>query len=358
MQLLKKVFFVFFLFQIGSTYALETNSSRIACLEKELDNLREELHELMLSQARPSANPDIMSNEWFVFLEPLYWYQRTNGTAFAYSNHALVTTVPLKGRTKDIDFGWSWGLRFGGGKNINFDKWDLSAALIYYNNHVSGTARAGQAGTLIPLRGAVITQTGVTHAKSNYALDFYNLDAELGRHYYVSAKLSLRPFIGLKSAWVDQTQIVRYTGGSLSQNTANVKDYCDYWGMGTKGGINSKWYLGYGWHVDGLVAGALLYGYFDIEHRERVTPSPFDRIKLEDNKHRFVPMVQWRLGLSWGTYFNRKQNYVDFAAAYEGMHWWRQNQMLKIYEYSALRYDNFAEDLAMHGLSLSVKLYF
>jgi len=357
-QLLKKVFFIFLFLQIGFLSALETNSSRITRLEKEIDDLREELHALMLSQSRPSANPDIMSDEWFVFLEPLYWYQRTNGTAFAYSNHTLLTSVPLKGRTKDIDFGWSWGIRVGGGKNIDYDKWDLSASFLYYSNHVSGTAKSGQASTLIPLRGAIITQTGVTHAKSSYALDFYNLDVELGRHYYVSAKLSFRPFIGGKSAWIDQRQMIRYTGGSLALNTAHVKDYCDYWGVGTKGGVNTRWFIGNGWHIDALIAGALLYGYFDIEHCERVTPSPLDHIKLEDNKHRFVPMIQWRLGLSWGSYFNRKQNYLNLSAAYEGMYWWRQNQMLKIYEYTAVRYDNFAEDLSMHGLTLSVKLYF
>ncbi|NGX50923.1 MAG: hypothetical protein K1060chlam2_00775 [Chlamydiae bacterium] len=355
---MKQVFFiVIFLFHIGFLDALETNSTRIVQLEKEMDALREELHELMLSKAGASANPDIMSDEWFIFFETLHWYQRTNGTAFAYSNNTLATTLPLKGRTKDIDFGWSWGLRVGGGKNLEFDRWDLSGAFTYYSSHVSGTARSGQASILIPLRGAVVTATGVTNAKSTYAMDLYNLDVELGRHYYISDKLSFRPFIGVKGARVDQRQVIRYTGGSLAQNTANIKDYCDYSGIGTKGGINSRWHLGDGWHIDGLISGALLYGFFDIEHRERVTPSHLDRIKLEDNKHRFVPMVQWRLGLTWGSYFNVKENYVDLAVAYEGMYWWRQNQMLKIYEYTALRYDNFSEDLSMHGLTFSIKLY-
>lgn len=358
MQLFRKVFFVFIFVHSSVIFSIETNSSRIEKLEKEIDDLRQELHELMFKQARPSANPDIMSEEWFVFLEPMYWYERTNGTAFAYSNNTQVANAPLRGRTKDIDFGYSWGVRVGGGKNIDFDKWDLSAALIYYNNHVSGSTRSGQASTLIPLRGTAVTNTGVSHAKSNYALDFYNLDAELGRHYYVSAHLSFRPFIGLKSAWIDQRQVIRYTGGSLSLNTATVKDYCNYWGLGTKGGVNSRWHLGYGWHLEGLIAGSLLYGYFDIDHKEKISTSIDDQVKLEDNKHRFVPMVHWRLGLTWGTYFNKKQNYATFGASYEGMYWWRQNQMLKVYEYNSLRYDNFAEDLSMHGLTLSAKLYF
>ncbi|MCB1106962.1 MAG: MOMP family protein [Chlamydiia bacterium] len=348
----------FFIFNIASLGALETNSSRIESLEKEIEGLKKDLRVLMVEKARPSANPGIMRDEWFVVFEPLYWYQRTNGTPFAYSNSTLISSVPLKGRTKDIDFGWSWGVRVGGGKNICFDQWDIYASFISYNNHSSGSAKGGLNSTLIPLRGLVITQTGVKYAKSTYDLDFYNIDLELGRHYYVSEKLSFRPFVGLKNAWIDQSQMIRYTGGSLGHNSAHIDDECEYWGIGLKGGINSKWHLAEGFYLAGVFSGALLYGYFDIEHREKVTPSPQDRIKLEDNKHRFVPMVNWRLGLGYGTYFNQKEYYLDIGAYCEGMYWWRQNQMLKIYEYVALRYDNFAEDLSMHGLTISLRLYF
>ena len=65
-----------------------------------------------------------------------------------------------------------------------------------------------------------------------------------------------------------------------------------------------------------------------------MTPNPLDKIHLEDNKHRFVPMVQWRLGIGHGSYFNQKEYYLDLGIYYEGMYWWRQNQMLRVYEYS------------------------
>lgn len=359
MRLLNKLLLTFLILQqIASLSALETNSSRIEVLEKEIEVLKEDLRAMMLKQAKPSANPSIMRDEWFVIVEPIYWYQRTNGTQFAYSNSSLVTTLPLKGRTKDINFSWNWGIRVGFGKNIAFDQWDIFGHFTFYRNHVSGSARAGQESILIPLRGSVITQLGVSSAKSNYSLDFYNIDLELGRHYYVSEKLSFRPFVGVKNAWIDQHQVVRYTGGSLSQNSAHVNDSCEYWGIGARTGVNSKWHLLDGWYLKGMLSGAVLYGFFDIEHREKVTPSKQDRIKLDDNKHRFAPMVQWRFGIGWGTYFNCKENYLDLGVDYEGMYWWRQNQMLKVYEYSSLRYDNYSEDISLHGLTFTAKLYF
>lgn len=357
-----KKFLIILLFlsfiKTASGYAVEMNSSRIARLEKEVEELQEKLHELLVEQARPSANPSIIGDVYFVTFDVLYWYARTNGTQFAYSNSATSAAMPLKGRTKDIDFTWEWGLRAGIGKNLDHDKWDLYASFTLYRPHSSGGTNAGRNSTLIPLKGATVINAGVKRARSTYALDTYQIDAELGRHYFVSSKLSFRPFASVKNAWLKQKQIVRYTGGSVGNNTAHVEDHCDFWGIGLRGGINSKWHLGEGVYLEGLFAGALLYGYFDIDHREKLTANPHDTIQLDDNKHRFVPTMQWRFGIGWGTYFNDRKNHLDFEMAYEGQYWWRLNQMINIYEYNAFRYESLSDDVSMHGLTLMVKLYF
>lgn len=350
--------FLFLLFSTLSIEGMETNASRIEKLEQQIELLQKDLRALSAKQSRPSANPGIMRDEWFAAVEPVYWHQRTNGTAFAYSNTALMTSYPLKGRTKDLHFGWNWGIRVRGGKNIAFDQWDVFASFTYFNNHVSASTRSGQASTLIPLRGSTVVNNGVSHAKSTYDFELCMLDIELGRHYYVSENLSFRPFIGVKNVWIDQAQVIRYTGGSLGVNSAHVNDYCDFWGIGVQSGVNSKWHLDQNFYLGGLLSGAILYGFFDIEHNEKVTPSSNSSIRLDDNKHRFMPTVQWRLGLGYGTYFNQKEYYLDVGIFYEGIYWWRQNQMIKVYEYMALRYDNVSEDVSMHGLTFSARLYF
>lgn len=358
MRLLINLILTFFISQNTLVNALETYSSRFEVLEEEIKALKEQLHAVMVKQAKLNENPGVMRNEWFSSIEPIYWYHRTNGTSFAYSNSSLSASLALKGRTKDIDFDWNWGFRFGVGKNIGFDQWDIFGHFTLYRNHISGSAHSGQESILIPLRGSMTIQMGVSDAQSNYRLDLYNIDVELGRHYYISQKLSFRPFVGLKNAWLDQHQITRYTGGSLGRNSAHVVDLCEYWGMGARTGVHSKWNLWDGWYLKGMLSGAVLYGFFDIEHREKVTPSQGDQIKIDDNKHRFAPTAQWQLGLGWGSYFHKKEHYIDLGIAYEGMYWWRQNQMLKVYEYSSLRYDNYSEDISLHGLTFSARLYF
>lgn len=358
---MKKILIIFFfvsLLKTTSGHVVETNSLRILRLEEEVKELQEQLHEVLVKQSQSSANPDIIGKVYFVTADLLYWYARTNGTAFAYSNHTTTVDVPLRGRTKDIDFDWQSGLRVGIGMNLGHDEWDLYAAFTLFRPHVSGLAHAGRNNTLVPLRGALVTDSGVTRAKSLYMLDTYQIDVELGRYYFVSAKLSLRPFAGIKNGWMKQHQIIRYTGGSVGLNTARVEDWCDYWGIGLRGGIESKWHLGQGVYLQGLFAGALLYGFFTIDHREKLTPSLEEKVKLSDNKHRFIPTIQWRMGIGWGRSFHKRKYYLNIGAAYEGMYWWRLNQMIKIYEYNAYRYDNFSDDLSMHGFTLMARWYF
>lgn len=340
------------------THALEPDSIRISRLEKEVEELQETLSELLVQQASPSANPSILGDVYFATLDILYWYARTNGTAFAYTNSSPLTSTPITGRTKDISFDWEWGLRASLGKNLDHDKWDAALAFTLYRPHFSGKASVGMNGTLIPLRGGILVNSGVTHAKSSYALDTYQIDLELGRHYFISSKLSFRPFVGVKNAWMKQRQVVRYTGGAINTNTVHIEDNCDYWGVGVRGGVNSKWYLADGFYLHGLVAGALLYGFFDIDHREKLSINAQDTIKLDDNKHRFIPTVQWKMGIGWGSYLHERKHHLDLGVSYEGMYWWRLNQMIKIYEYNAYRYDNYSEDVSMHGLTLTVRWSF
>ncbi|MEM8727997.1 MAG: Lpg1974 family pore-forming outer membrane protein [Chlamydiota bacterium] len=358
MRLLIKQLLISFILQNTILASLEMKSPRIEVLEKEIEILKEELRSILVRQSRPGANPGVMRDEWLLHIEPIYWYHRTNGTQFACSNRSLTTPFVLKGKTKDMNFGWNWGFRIGAGKNIGFDQWDIFGHFTFYRNRVSGSASSGQENILIPLQGSLITELDVSSAKSNYSLDLYNIDVELGKCYHVNEKLSFRPFVGLKSASIEQHQAIRYTEEALSRNSTDLNGDCEYRGIGVRTGVGSKRHLLDGWYLKGMFSGAVLYGFFTIEHREKITPSREDRIKIDDNKHRFAPMVQWLLGTGWGIYFNRKENYLDLGVSYEGMYWWRQNQMLKVYGYPFLRYDNHSEDVSLHGLTFSARLYF
>ena len=61
----KKYALTFLFFFIPFLGALETNSSRIENLEKEIEVLKEDLRSLMVKQARPSANLGLCETKTF-----------------------------------------------------------------------------------------------------------------------------------------------------------------------------------------------------------------------------------------------------------------------------------------------------
>ena len=343
----------------STTYSIQADPLTTKQLEKEIAELKDQLHELLIEKATPSANPDIIGKDWFIAFDFFYWYSRVNQIDFAYYNHND-QALSIQGKTKNIHFDWAPGVRVGIGRNIDHESWDLYFYYTYYQNRFSGSAHAGFGDTLVPLRGVIVQNTAIGRAKSNLVLDFYNIDLELGRYYYISDQLSLRPFVGLKNAWVDLRQSTRYTHGALQNNSVYINDKSDFWGVGLQGGINSRWHLGSHFSFNGLFGAAILYGLFDIEHSEKHSLSKHYAIKLNDDKHQFIPTMQWRFGMSWGSFVREQNNYITIHLSYEGMYWFRLNKMLNVQESSPgfLKYSNFSEDLAMQGLSLGARLYF
>ncbi|MCK4934645.1 MAG: MOMP family protein [Simkaniaceae bacterium] len=306
-----------------------------------------------------SANPKIYGKQVFIHADLLYFHPKVSGTEFAYSNRSQTSSLPLMGRIKKMDFDWDFGFRFGVGKNFHHDEWDLYLAYTRFHSSGSKSVSSGCADSTIPLKGGIVTANTVKSARSQFSFKYDNIDLELGRHFFLSSKLGIRPFIAVKNAWLDQGQLVRYTGGEyLMANTVHIKDECDFWGIGPRAGVTTRWHLGDHFHIHGMIDGALLYGFFDVDHRERLSNNCYVSIDIEDNKHQFSPTAHMQFGLDWGRYINTKENYINLSVSYEAEYLFRQNQMLRTYEYSSHRFESISEDVSMHGVTFSAQLYF
>lgn len=318
-----------------------------------------------------TARPEVDGTNWFLTFDLLYWRARVGGTEYAYTDQDRAATLPIKGRKKHMEFSWDWGIRAGLGYKFEHDGWDFHGEYTWWDTSGSDSVRAGLNSSIIPTRGSS-SITGAspfiycTSAKALYDLEYQAVNLELGRDYYVSSTVSLRSHWGVKTAWIDQEERVRYTGGDPSQNanltflglqgnTVHVKDYCDYWGIGPRTGIDTRWYMGNQLSIFGNVAGSLLWGHFDINHKEDYTASHDGRIKLSANRHAFSPMVQFQLGMCYDTYFQHDEHHIVLALGFEGQYWWRQNQMLKIQDMAELRYERYSEDLAFYGITGSFR---
>jgi hypothetical protein len=380
--------FVFIIFLVGVSIVASAADMefRVTELENQMKQVRTETAMETFGAKTATACPEVDGKGWFITADVLYWHARVGGTEFAYTNKDSFLRLPIKGRVKDMDFDWNWGLRAGLGYNFQRDGWDLHAQYTYFDTNGSETITVGQNSLVIPLRGSANIVHNITtpiekkflfctSAKSQYDFEYQGVDLELGCAYYLNRKFSIRPYAGLKSAWFDQEQITRYSGGKFSDgiyglgpNTVHVTEDCDFWGIGPHGGVDMKWYLGYGVSIFSNLATALLFGRFDVDHREWYSETRNARIRLHANKHAFSPTVQFQLGLRYDSYIFDDKQHIGISLGFETQYWWRQNQMLKVDNEEekigpeirplfamVVKYERYSEDIAMYGATLGVK---
>lgn len=346
-------------FALDGMMTFEQLEAQVRELQEKVANITAETELNTNALVLRTANPDIEEGScWFATADILYWHPKVGGTAFAYSNSVRNVNLPVKGRAKKIDFDWEWGFRIGLGRNFCHDQWDAYVNYTRFRSTDSTHTSAGLNSNIIPLKGAVLTDQGVGSAKSHFDFDFDSIDLELGRHFFLSQRVSLRPFIGLKTAWIDLDQVTRYTGGAIDILTAKIEDGSDFWGIGPRLGMNSQWDLYRGFRFVGDLSGSMLYGHFDVDRHERLSSSHGQEVKLSADENRFLPVLQLFLGFGYGTYLHCGKLYFTIDAGYEAQYWWRANQMLRVYEYNAYRYANISEDISMHGLTIKLRLEF
>lgn len=339
--------------------------TRVQDLEKQMKQVRTETAKGTYGATTALARPEVQGNGYFLTLDILYWHAKVGGTEYSYTDNDLSFTLPVIGRTRDLGFGWDWGVRFGAGYNFEYGGWDTYVNFTLFDTNDGQKTTAGLNGTVIPLRGTSYIVDGdfsshsFTHcneATSQFDLDFERIDVELGRNYFISKELALRPHFGLVTAWINEDQVTRYTGGSvLGINTVNVKDRNDFWGIGIRTGLNTKWFIGNGFSIFGNASGALVYGYYEVQHKEWYTPSPTNYLRLNANMHRFSPTAQLTLGLSYEQYLNNDKQHISLSLGYDVQYWWRQNQMLQINDNFGIRYGRYSEDLGFYGITLDIR---
>ncbi len=318
--------------------------------------------------ARPaSARPEVDGAGYFATFDILYWQAKVDGTEFAYSSINLVQSYPVRGRVFPVEFDWNWGFRAGFGTNFVHGGWDLYANFTYFKSDGNASVSSGTGGQVVPTKGdpqiistpVSTTLKTVGKATSQYGVDFDRVDLELGKNFYNSYNLSFRPHLGLVTTWINQKQTVRYTAGPLGINTVQVKDKCDFWGMGPRTGLDSKWYLTNGFSVFGNISGALVYGLFQVQHKNWYSATVDNKVFLRGNVHKFAPTAQMQIGLSYDTYLSNERQHLCISLGYDCQYWWSVNQNFTFN--SALGYHSYTREnsnLSFHGIDLHLRLDF
>ena len=267
-----------------------------------------------LGVINPNARPHINCARATFSAELLYWNAHEDGLEYAISNteapslssnqvSLFHSSSYYNGDILNIDRKWDYGFRFGLGYVLTHDGWDLDAIWTHYRTNASDDVVADSNTTtarIYTLWSAIAPGTGdllnngnasqgfdpvCAEATTSWRLHLDLIDLELGRAFYTSRYLTLRPHIGLRGVSIDQGLDITYLGGSFREGTAsaplNLTDDIDmdstFRGIGVRGGLNSNWHWSSGcggdWSFFGNIALSMIYGHFKIEQEEAVIDS-------------------------------------------------------------------------------------
>ncbi|NGX47209.1 MAG: hypothetical protein K1000chlam3_00581 [Chlamydiae bacterium] len=311
--------------------------------------------------ANAPVYPKTCNGEWVFTVSGFYWSGHQDGMEFAIRNSVSIPVInPLPPEIQEInnliddDFEtpkskWEFGFKFGLGYNTTCDGWDLDLTWTHFSpssfTHVEAEVDDNQ--TLITLWSAFSPAQGeINFARDieaiwKFDLDF--IDFELGRAYWVSKRLSIRPYVGLRYLSINQDYDLEHKGGSWSprmnpsqdpfNNEVHLEN--DYKGIGLRSGLSGIWNFECGWALYSNLAASVIYGRFDIAHDEnnRLAISPYSKSKILDSKAHFRAsraIVDIDLGIQWSALFCDCQYGFTAKLGWESHLFFHQNQLWRV----------------------------
>lgn len=334
----------------------------------------------------PAVNPYCKDAvDLFLRADFLWMSAREDGLEYAYEVSSQdVAAEEVDVDAANVDREWKAGFRVGIGYYMSHDGWDLTLDWTrLHGKHDSSVTSEGDAETIVTPgvdfvqrrmgRFDSITTTDAstfTDAHAKWRADFDLVDLEMGRNFFVSKYLSLRPFVGLRLAILNQNMDYNYddpTVTDLAWDSYRVHHKNDYSGLGLRFGLNGDWMFGKGWSLFGNAALSGLYGKFKVDTHEweALTVEDSDDVvaeigKFKDDYYSGKAALDLALGLRWTHLFSQDRYGLTIQLAWEDHVFFNQNQIpvwLSDSEFGGRTIEGHG-DLSLQGLSLGIKFDF
>jgi hypothetical protein len=284
-----------------------------------------------------------------LFAKAHYWYtSETTDWAFTLADHPnAVQTV-----YQTLVFDWAPGFSVGIGYTMEHDEWDTQATYTWFQSKASDHAGNG---SITPgfLAARLSSLEPFSTGKANMNIHYNMFDLDLGRKFCISRRLSLRPSIGLKGGWINQTIHSHWTLASLPGFTAAENLKQEFQTAGPKSKIEGKWCFGYlkkqTFSLVTAFEAGYLWGHWSIH--DQFTDSLSQLIFLKTTPRNYGSIVFHSfLGLAWDYHLNC--THFAFKLGYEIEDWLNQSQFFTDISGSQ------NNDLVLQGLNLSFTLDF
>ncbi len=287
-----------------------------------------------VGMVNPSSRFQV-ENGWNLFLntEFLWWVAKEDGLYYAQSGFtpapADVLTpdkgVSFKGHLQKVKPHFRPGFRIGLGGNMSYDEWDIFLYWTWFKSHARGHAH----GSLLTLwahpQVAGNGTTSASSAKAKLSLHYNLIDLEMGRSLWAGKHFSMRPFIGIRGAWIDQHFDIHYDYTTTPETDGRIRAESDFEGVGARAGLDMRFALHGGWSFYSIASASMLYGFYDCDFSEH-----WESTKVavaRDGFHNAATTAQLALGVRWDTYVHKDRYHFGLYAMWEQNIWFGLNKM-------------------------------
>ncbi len=304
----------------------------------------------------------------FATADYLYWLAQEEGLSYATNLTLNSITNERKGKVENLHFQWDSGFRAGIGYRMPHDRWELFANWTHFITAADAQISAFS-DYLYPEWATMVEPTStnlVTYIDARWDLHLNLIDGEIARVFQATNCLSLRPHLGIRGAWIDQSYKTNLSGG---QNDAtiiyadNIKMNNDFKGVGFRAGVDTEWAVWNHFSLIGNLGGSLLYGNFHVRRVEQQSTSSqialSTAIDILDEFHQIVPTLDITLGIRFDYTFARRVA-LRLQAGWEFNDFFSQNKFEHLLFSENSSYSFIANDnsLTTQGLTVSARVDF
>lgn len=335
----------------SSAFAASDVENRLNELEKKVSSISaiNSMDNLGPNLASARAEPKGMG--WNLSVDVLYWQTKVAPSDYCYLNDGAVDSpINYTLTNQFVDYDWNWGFKVAAGYNFEHDQWDTKLEYTYFRNSGNNSVGPVCAPSAIQSKDLdeayVLTQDSISEfldlnlvsvnaaeARAHVKNSYDNLYWDLGRAFFVSKCLSIRPSIGVEAAWFTLKSSVKFTGGTESSNYLDTiggfgcnnlysSTTSKFSGVGPRAAINTKWHLCEGFSIYGNANAALLFSYMQHTGKATYSAKPKNQANVVSKFHVLSPTAKFELGIMYDKYIMCDTQHFGISLGYENQYYW------------------------------------
>lgn len=296
----------------------------------------------------------------------LYWYVAQDnmnvGTKYGSSNGSVLY------RSVTPEFTFQPGFKLGLAMDTKHDEWKIFANYTYMHQ---STTNKTNGYSVIAING------DCNILDTTWKMNMDMIDVGLNRAFYESKRITVSPVAAFRTLLIRENLRLERTFSNQYPLQAGVKNgpHVSYpltfnskfysWGVGPAVGANLNLLFDHGFRFEGKASGAICYTRYSDVKVHSYNYNSYESDALEEpifseskvslpNFSAIRPMVEFGMGLGWGTYTAARDYYLDLSLRYDFNVFFSQNQLILDETSASVSYG----DLYMQGLTVTGRIDF